>query len=735
MVRHSIFSVSVVALALAWAAEAQSPVPRSRPQTPPARVSSEIDISADSLEYLAAERLIVGSGNVVIREGNDLLQADYISVHRDTRDVYAKGNVVLRRDGTLWQGEELRYNLITRTGDFGAFQAFYDPFYIRAEDSKRVSTNVFMLRGATISTCEGDPPDFSMRAREAKLIEGERIIGKGVTLNFGNVPVMWMPRLSRGLQDRQTYWQFEPGFSSRMGVFLRSTYNVRWVPGFRSSTDIDLFSKKGVGVGQGFHWQSEKKSELPYSGYVKGYFIDDQEPFRSEAEREREQDLVDNQRYRIKLAHNQFYSPRDFLISEFNYVSDPEFLKDFFRAEHLGGVQPENRATLTHVGDNFVAALQLNARLNDFYENVNRLPEISLKANRQELGDSGLYYESDNTASFLERVFPDSSEREDYDAFRIDSRHTVLYPMRHFGFLNVTPRAGYRGTYYTDTIERQTVTNDIVKTDTNGVVTVVRETNVIIRSTGADLRNVYELGAEVSFKAFRTWDDLIVLEDGDGLRHVAEPFVRHTYVPEPNLLPENLPQFDSVDQVRDQHTLRLGMRNKLQTKRDGAPVDLVNALVFTDYRIEKKEGQEDFSDIFFDVDLRLMRRLPIDFDGAYDPYENEFSRFSLQAALFADDMSSLSVDYNYARDQFQQAGAQLKLFPNNKWSFLTYARWDIDGEGLQEHAYFIQRRTPCLGYGIGFRQIRKDEGEDDDNMIWVQLWLTAFPESALQIGG
>jgi lipopolysaccharide assembly outer membrane protein LptD (OstA) len=701
----------------------------------PSRAATEIDITADSLEYLADQRLVVGSGNVVIREGEDILQADYISVHRDTRDVYARGNVVFRRGTTIWQGEELRYNLTTRQGDFGAFQAFYDPYYIRAEQSKRLGTNVYLLRGVTLSTCEGDPPDFSLRAREATLIVGERVIGKGVTANFGNVPVLWMPRLSRGLKDRRTYWVFEPGYNSRLGAYLRSSYNIRWVPGFRTSTDVDLFSEKGVGLGQGFHWSATTNSDSRYTGFLKGYYIDDQKPFRSDAEREREKDIVDNERYRLKFGHNQSFSPRDSLRSEFNYVSDPKFLKDFFRAEHISGVQPENRATLTHIGDNFVAALQLNTRLNDFYENVNRLPEFSLKANRQALGDSGLYYESDNSAAYLERVFPDRAEREGYDAFRIDTRHALLYPTRHFGFLNFTPRAGYRGTYYSETIEKRTVTNQVVTTDTNGVITIEEAVVTQTREIGSDLRNVYEIGAEVSFKAFHTWDDLIVLEDGDGLRHVAEPFVRHTYVPEPNLLPENLPQFDSVDRIRNEHTLRLGMRNKWQTRRGGAPVDLVNGTVFTDYRIEKHQGQNDFSDIFFDFDLRLARRLPIDFDGAFDAYEGEFSRFSLQTAFFADDMSVLSAEYNYARDDYQQAGAQLKLFPNNKWSFLTYARWDIDGDGLQEHSYFVQRRTPCLGYGIGFRQIRKDKGEEDDNTIWVQLWLTAFPESDIRLGG
>lgn len=726
-----------VSLVLALSASAQVPFERPAQANAPATqpTSSDIDIAADSLEYLSDRKLIVGSGNVEVRDGDDLLKADYVTVQQETRDIYARGNVMMRRGGTLWQGEELRYNLKTRVGDFGTFNAHVDPFYVQAEDSKRVSTNEYLLKGLTLSTCEGESPDFSLRAREATLVDGTKVRAKGVTVNFGGVPVLWLPRLNRDLAGGSTYWQFVPGYSSRNGVFLRSAYNYRMTPVWKGTTHFDLFSEKGVGLGQGFEWQS-RTNPLPYSGSIHGYYIDDQEPFRNETERLREEDLVDNQRYRIRLAHNQSFAQRDYLISQLNYVSDPEFLKDFFRAEHINGVQPENRATLTHVGDNFVAALQLNARLNDFYENVNRLPELTLKANRQPLGDSGFYYESDNSASFLERVYPENSDSEDYDAFRIDSRHTAYYPTRHFGFLNFTPRAGYRGTYYSETFDQTTVTNQVVKTDTNGVVTVEDEVVTNRRDTGADLRNVYELGFETSFKAFRTWEDMVVLEDGDGLRHIVEPFLRHTFVPEPNLLPENLPQFDRVDQVDEQHTVRLGLRNKWQTRRDQQPVDFINFLLYTDYRLEKQDEQEDFSDLFFDLELRLARNFPVDIDGAYDFYESELSRFSAQAALFTDDFSSYSLDYNYERDNFNQAGFEISLFPNARWSFITYARWDMDGEGLQEHSYFIQRRSNCLGYGFGFRQIVKDEEEEEDeNIFWVQLWLMAFPDSAVQIGG
>lgn len=89
--------------------------------------------------------------------------------------------------------------------------------------------------------------------------------------------------------------------------------------------------------------------------------------------------------------------------------------------------------------------------------------------------------------------------------------------------------------------------------------------------------------------------------------------------------------------------MKFGVRNKLQTKRRKHVHDLVDADVWTTYRIEKQDGQEDFSDYFFDTELRLMDAWQMDFDGAYDSYEGELSRFNTQLALFAPDRSRLAL--------------------------------------------------------------------------------------------
>jgi LPS-assembly protein len=715
-------------------ARAQLPFEGVKGTEASAAPSGEIDIQADSLEYLSDKKLIIGTGNVVVREGADLLQADYVTVQRETRDVYARGNVVMRRAGTVWQGEELRYNLTTRQGDFGEFQAFVDPYYVRAEDSKRYGETNYLLQGVTITTCDGETPDFSFRAREARLENGTQLRARGVMMYFGAVPFFWLPKLNRNLAAHDTYWQFVPGYSSRNGAYLLSAYNYRLTKSFKGITRVDVRSEKGVGLGQEFEWKS-RTNDLPYEGAIRGYYIDDQKPFRTDEEEEREKALVDNERYRLKLTHNRSYTARDYLISELNYVSDPEMIKDFFDEEYRSSVQPENRVSLAHRGDQYTAGLLLNTRLNDFYENVNRLPELSLDATRQELGDSGVYYESRNSASWLERVFPEDDDDEDYDAFRIDSGHTLYYPTRHFGFLNVTPRAGYRGTYYSDTFSSSTVSNDVVLTDSNGVVSVTNEIKDVVTAEGAAVRHVYELGFETSFKAFRAWEDVIVLDGGDGLRHVAEPYLAHTYIPEPNYTPDQLPQFDSVDELDKRHDLRIGMRNKLQTRYNKVPDDIVDLNVYTYYRIEKDEEDEDFSNVFFDGELRLSRKMPIDFDGDYDPYEGEFRTFNTQVAYLLDDASTIGLEYRYRVDDQNLIALETVLFPNARWSFQAYGRWDTEADGLQEHSYYVQRRSACLGYGLGFRQIVGDEDEKDDNQVWFQFWLLAFPESSIKLGG
>lgn len=706
-----------------------------------------VEIHADQLEYEAGQRRLTGRGHVVVMRGADLLRADQVVFRTDTQDTSAQGNVVLERSGSMWRGEKMNYNFNTRLGDFGAFEYFTDPYYIRAQESRQVSSNEFVMKNALFTTCEGDRPLVYMRAREARIVNDVRLRARGVLLFIGGVPFFYLPYLSRRLDDLG--WEFIPGRSGRSGYFLLSAYTFRVSSNVLSTTHIDYRSERGWAGGQDLTWG---RSGTSPRGLATVYYAYDQKPFKDEQEEQEWGSLVETNRYRLRLSDVRNFSPRDYLITEVNYLSDPRVIEEFFNDEFRLQSQPENRISLIHQANRFTASLTLNKRLNDFYVNVNRLPEARLDIPRMQIGDTPFYYESFNGAAWLQREYPKGQESNNYDSIRFDSSHTVYYPTRHFGFLNVTPRGGYRATYYSTTYDTTYVTNQTAVIVSNIVVGLTNSVESRSREE-AGLRNLYEAGVEVSFKAFKVINESPIGRDFHGLRHVVEPYAKHTYIPEPNLRPGALPQFDDVDALDIRNDIYFGVRNKLQSKRWSTGVlplqpasvlgttpsllqptgqsvhDFLDVGVFTFYRLDPQPLENQFSDVFFDARLRLVDWLPVDAWATLDPYEGEVTEARVEVALLdLVDSSRLALQYLYRKDKRNQMSAEVNLFPYDRWSFRVYTRFNLDLSELEEQGYFVEHKTSCLGVGAGYKKV------DEDDQIWFQVWLTAFPKSYIKMG-
>ncbi len=695
-----------------------------------------VDIRANRLEYEADRKVLIGIGSVVIWQGGDRLYADYVEFHTETQEAFARGNVWFQGEDRNWRGEQITYNFKTQQGDFGEFLAARDPWFVTAEQSERISDEEFLLKRAAVTTCEGDSPEFVIRSKQARVhVDGPTVRAKHAVTYLYGIPIFYTPYFKRNLSE-PTNIELVPGYSSKMGAYILFGYKYPVAPHVRATTRLDYRSKRGFGYGQDFKWRVPDNS---VRGNFRSYYTSDDKPIQGTRQKEERPGLVDSDRYRVGLSHVQMFTPRDYLILEGDYLSDPFVLEDFFDSEFRRKIQPENRASLTHRGDNFTAGLLFNYRLNDFYENVNRLPELSLDISRQPILDSPFYYESQSTASYLEKVFPEDSTREEYDAFRVDTRHRIFYPTKHFGFLNIIPDVGYRATYYSNTRSVSTVTEEVpvlgepaAEGEEPPVIGVSNQVTRIESEEGADLRNIYEFGLETSFKAFKViHEEPIYL--GEGLRHVVEPYARYSIVPRPNLEPSDLPQFDEVDQLDKEHQIRFGVRNKLQTKRGNRVHDMIDLNTYTIYYIDPEEDQNDFDDFFFDARLRLARWLQIDFDGGYDWYENEVSFFNTQIAAIAPDLSTMALEYRYTRDRRHLALSEIVLFPEDRWSYSGYWRYDIDESELEEQIYMVQRRFNCTLLGVGVRSRLEGDG-DTEWRLWAQVSLLAFPESELQLG-
>lgn len=691
-----------------------------------------VEVDAQSLDYDKRNGRIIASGQVVIISGQDRLEADRVLVDVRTSDAYALGNVVLEREGQIIEGNKMHYNFRTRVSSLDTPKIEADPFRVKAERIDRPEDNRYILYDAQLTTCIYDPPHrhYHVRAKRLEIVPDEYLKARGAVWYFGRVPVMYVPYWRRLLHEDSGF-RFYPGYESRWGAYLLSSYFHRITPNVKLRHHIDYRTERGVALGEDIEWRNESAF-----GKLSLYYADDQEPMSEDDPPGAP--VIDPERYRIRLQHEQVFGPATRLLVRGEYVSDIDLRRDFFEDEYRLQVQPENYVSLTHQEDWFTLSGLINVRLNDFYSNVNRLPELQFNVFRRQIATTPFYYESVSSLANLERVFEERSRAEDYSALRFDTLNTVYYPTRIDGWLNVIPRAGYRGTYYSATKRQEARSEVVITTETNAVTgvaetVVTTNTSTVAVDAGAELRNVFSIGSEVSFKAFKRLPDSM---NGQPWRHVVEPYLNYSFQLEPNVLPEELYAFDGVDSLDKVHQTLIGVRNLLQTKRNGQSTEVADVNLFTTLLLDPEDNQESLDIINMDSRFNPTPWMEIFMDGSFSTQESELRTYNTRFALNYDDFWKLYLEYRYRLDASSLFLADITYAPNEKWAFNMFSRYEFEESRLEEQGGYIQHNWDCLALRVGASVLpsytRSDGTEEEaDYRAMVQLWLTAFPEMML----
>ena len=658
---------------------------------------------------------------VIFRDAT--LTALRIRIDSEAGEAFAEGSVSLERGAQTWTGESLAYNFRTGAMRAESFKLGNPPVFLsgeRAVTLEPIGTNrVFALQNAFVTTDDLAEPGYRIRARSITVREDRRITARDATLYLGDTPVFYYPYYTRRLGDHRLRWVLTPGYRSLYGAYLRAAYQVDLGTNSVASFNIDPYSRRGLGIGPDLKYDLEPLGK----GQATGYWIADQHPENDPVTGQ----PIDPQRYRIRFDHT--VSLREDLTAKavVRKQSDAWVVRDFFEDEYRRNPLPQSFFEVQQAWPNFTLNTLARAQVNDFFETVERLPDIKLSAHRQQLGQSPIYYEGENSAGWFRHRYADPGSTNDYSAFRGDSFHQLLLPKTFFGFLNVTPRVGGRVTYYGDT-------------SSDGW-----------QDLDAETRGVFNTGAEVSFKAHRLWKDAEnKFWDVSGLRHIVEPSVNYAFTPEPNARPLELPQFDtelpslrllpvqypdynSIDSVDSQNTLRWGLRNKLQTKRDGQVEDLLDWAIITDWRLDPRQDQKTFSDVYSEADFRPRRWLTLNSEMRWDP-NDALLRESQSSAIFKPGREwSLGVTHRYTRDDLDLGrggnllGTRLYLRFTENWGFRTSHFYEIRDAVLQEQYYTVYRDLRSLTAALTLRFRENVVGGDDDFTIAISISLKAFP--------
>jgi LPS-assembly protein len=669
--------------------------------------------------------IVVATNAFVARYEDVVLAADRGQVDLNTGDAILEGNVTVQRATQIWRGAQIRYNFISGLVETDSFRTGRPPFFAEAEGLRADLTNqVYRATGAVVTTEDVTRPRTRIQARSITIAPGRYLAARHAVFYVGGVPVFYLPFVRYNLDRDSNHFRFTPGYRTLYGPYLLGAYNWWWDDHLSGVVHFDYRVKRGLAGGPDVLYDAGRWGQ----GDLRFYYLQDRDP---SATLTTNGPAISDDRHRLYFTHQATLRPHLDAMLALRHQSDAFVTRDFLEPEYRQHPQPPSFLDVSQRWPNFTLTLFAQPQVNDFFETVERLPEIRLTALRQQLGASPFFYEGENSAGYYQRRFVANSPSNDYSAFRTDTFHQIVAPVSLFDWLNLTPRVGGRFTHYGETEE-------------------------IGPTLAAQNRAVFNTGAELSFKASRVWPAARSrILDLDGVRHIVQPAVNYAYVPRPSARPPELPQFDmewpslrllpidfpdyhAIDAIDARNVLRLGLSNKLQTKRRGQVDHLLHWSVFADWRLDREPGQYTFSDLFSDLDLKPRSWLLLSSEIRFDIERSRFRFAQHQITLTPGTRWSWSVGHRFLQDE-PDLGFPLgnNLFTstfyyrlNENWGARLSHHYEARDGTLEEQYYTLYRDFRNWTGALTFR-VRDQRDAGIDYGIAATFSLKAFPRFQL----
>lgn len=735
------FLLKRLGLFLVWVL-ASAPLSPAAPQE--SSQSLPIEITADG-ENRYEGGIAYAEGNVVVKHGQDVIYADSVSFDRKSRELMAKGNVRIFAQSKIYRGEYLTYNLDSKQVNSSDFRMVQDRIYAYGNKVESPSPNKFIIHGGGVATENRETPSYTLKANTIEIYPDDRVVFKNVAVYVGNVPVMWLPYVAAPLDRQKDNFDLTVGSTSRLGAYVNAGYSVALDPRWTVTPHIGYFSRRGTGGGVDLDFNPRPGDR----GEFKSFYINDDSPdigFPSSTR----PPSTDEERYRYSYKHKYQLSSDLSTTADINIWSDRNITEDFFRDEFRADQQPDTFTDLVYYDPNFTATILARSQVNNVFETVERKPEFNLEFKRQSFFNTFLSYEGETSVVNFEREFgrDDPGAPLSYSAVRYDTFHQLSYPRQYLGWLSLTPRAGVRGTAYT------------------------RNNNPAGSDPGGDeTRLALNAGLEGSFKLSKTWSDIKNPGLGiDGVRHVFQPFADYSYMPETNLDPrdfrgfdERIPStrlqptyfsgFNSIDSIDQQNSLRNGVRNKIQTKRDGKNWDLLDWALYTQENFHQSREMGILSDdvlshVYNEILFKPVPWLTVDHYSALGLSGDEFDEVNNKVTWQVHPALDFRVNHFYLNNvNYSAIGGSPAFVLNDSHVFSVGTFWrlnenwkvsqDLYFEGdsgtLSEQRYSIYRDLGAWNTAVSTAFRDNINNGDDEFTVYLSLTLKAFPAANISV--
>ncbi len=719
-------------------------------------------LTADRLVLRQQENILQAYGNVVLRQGEKRLQADNATYHWEKKTFRASGRVRIMMDKNSARAREASFDFTNETGWLRDGQIFlHDPhIYASGSELRKTGPRTFTFDRATITSCDGETPDWSLRTKQGSLtVDGYARLWHP-RFRIRDYPLLYSPfMVLPAKQTRQSGFLFpQISTSTQDGT----TVNIPYYQVLDQERDLTLsaqaMSKRGAKLGAEYRFTPDLQSK----GLFRADWLMDQKE-EEDVEEFEDYERPSDHRYWLRGKYNGYlldpawrskldldFASDKFYLREFDYGTQGfdnsrEVLLEEFGRDIADRDDPV-RENIFILSRNWASAgLQVRTEYNqnlDYFNidpdespTLHRLPQIDFNIYRTSLLNTLLDWEvATETTHFWRR------KDDEPTGTRMDLHPRISLPLQSpYGTL--TPSAGWRETIYhtmdagtsdpqRDPIERRGIW-DFSTTATSELYRIVH------------LNPVKGLEATPENRGTVQWSKI---------KHTLRPEVDYDFIPERDQ--SRLPEYDSVDRIEARNEVTYSLSNLFALRRDRIVAtssgnatryertkdyrDLLSLKLEQSYDIREADRTRNldtdprrpFTDIKLEAEVTPFPFVTLTDTTWYSPYVEDITEHEHRLSLSHGPLSAFFA-YDYLREMERdihrsdqeelsilKAGGSLN--PDAGWQMSFSTERDLQTSKLIERNAFLGYRHQCWVLGLNYTR------EPDETRFSLTIGLRPF---------
>lgn len=224
-------------------------------------------VRANYLRYDRSRGVAYARGEAVVEYQDLVIQAEEILLDFNEMELVARGQVVLLEAGQRVTADQLTYNLRTRFGSLTAAETKWrdplveDPIHMKAARIEGNPEQRLCLVDAEVTTCDLNDPGtpYKLAAREIEFIPQDRVLMRDVSLYLFGVRVLTLPFFILFLREPRQARIFPlVGYSEEEGFFIKVTTTYFVTDEHLGFVYTDWMERIGFGGGIEHLWRYDR---------------------------------------------------------------------------------------------------------------------------------------------------------------------------------------------------------------------------------------------------------------------------------------------------------------------------------------------------------------------------------------------------------------------------------------------------------------------------------------------